>query len=319
MDGAIVMEGYMDVITAHQNGITNAVAAMGTAITELQVSILKKMSRNLVLAMDADEAGEEAMIRTAGQENVLGGEIRVIALPEGKDPDDVIRGSLEEWEKLAGGAAPLLDFLFSRTTAGLDLTTARDKSAAAERLLPVVAGMNDPVRQSHYLQKLAGMVNVDLNTMKAMLSKRTVPVRRMPKARREPSAAPGITAATPREDYVLAMLLRYPSLTGGAAMPAPELFFSSENRELLAAILATGHQPHPDNIEAVRNTLNPAQKFKDCVNRLRMHYVKTLAARKAVSRSDGDEEARLEEDVMLSNQLRELDAQGNRKAKSPRR
>ncbi len=341
MDGAIVMEGYMDVITAHQNGITNAVAAMGTAITEMQVSILKKMSRNLVLAMDADEAGEESMIRTTGQENTLGGEIKVIALPEGKDPDDVIRGNPDEWRKLAEGAVPLLDFLFSRTTAGLDLTTAHDKSEAAERLLPVIAGMTDPVRQSHYLQKLAGMVNVDLNTMKAMLSRRTMPVRRKPRTKTEPvTPASSMTASTAREDYVLAMLLHYPVLTGNATMPDPEFFFSSENREVFAAVMKTGNQPHPGNIEKIRNIINPAlqdrfeavvktdlpetrtaveQKFNDCVQRLKKHYVKTLAARKAVSCNDGDEDARLEEDVMFSTQLRELDAQGNRKAKGPRR
>jgi len=81
-DIAIIVEGYMDVITAHQNGFDNVVASMGTSITDKQVALLKKLSRNLVLALDADTAGEEAMLRCVGLENTLESEIKVAVLPE---------------------------------------------------------------------------------------------------------------------------------------------------------------------------------------------------------------------------------------------
>ncbi|OGO07189.1 MAG: DNA primase, partial [Chloroflexi bacterium RBG_13_57_8] len=170
-DRAIIMEGYMDVIMAHQCGVANAVASMGTAITETQVNILKKLSKNLVLSLDADAAGEEAMLRTVGYENLLNAEMRVILLPAGKDPDEVIKEDPGRWEGLVAKAVPLVDFLFEKTTAGLDMDTARDKSAAVDRLLPVVAEINDPIRQAHYLQKLAALVKVDLNTIKASLGR----------------------------------------------------------------------------------------------------------------------------------------------------
>ena len=126
-DMAIVMEGYMDVITAHQNGITNAVASMGTAVTEAQANALKKLSKNLVLALDADAAGEEAMLRGVGYENILNAEIRVVVMPEGQDPDDVIRQSADAWGGLVDKAVPIVDYTFDMVTAKLDLNTARDK------------------------------------------------------------------------------------------------------------------------------------------------------------------------------------------------
>jgi len=170
---AIVMEGYMDVITAHQNGITNAVASMGTAVTEAQVNILKKLSKNLVLAMDADAAGEEAMLRTVGYENILNAEMRVIVIPEGKDPDDIIREDIKAWQGLVADTIPIVDYTIDKAISPLDLTTARGKSLAVDRLLPIVAKINDPIRQAHYLQKLAGLVKVGLPALEAARARNT--------------------------------------------------------------------------------------------------------------------------------------------------
>jgi len=337
-DKAIIMEGYMDVITAHQNGFTNAVAAMGTAITEAQVNIVKKLSRNLVLAMDADAAGEEAMRRTVAHENLLGTEIRVIVLPEGKDPDDVIRENPKVWEKLADTSIPLLDFMFNRSVAGLDLTQAADKSKLTERLLPFIAGMNDPVRQSHYLQKLASLVNVDLNTIKTALvrQKQKTSLPRSGSGTRKTPLPQIRVAADAREDYILAMLLHYPGLTESQEIIQPDYFFNTENRELYR-VISTNREPYPDNIESIRETIDTVlherfdniaaktlpqtrtaieQKYFDCVTRLKERYVKTLAARKAASTAGNDETALLEEDIKLSAQLRELDLQKTRKARA---
>ena len=208
LDFAIIMEGYMDVIMAHQCGVTNAVASMGTAITETQVNILKKLSKNLILSLDADAAGEEAMLRTVSYENVLNAEMRVILLPPGQDPDEVIREDINAWEALVKNAKPLVDFLFEKTIANLDLSTARDKSAAVDRLLPVIAAITDPIRQAHYLQKLAALVKVDMNTIKASLTRlKPSPVRG--KMVSKPVAVPRpITSSYPRGvlfDFVIAV------------------------------------------------------------------------------------------------------------------
>jgi DNA primase len=327
-DMAIIMEGYMDVITAHQHGVTNAIASMGTAITETQVATLKKLSRNLCLALDADTAGEEAMLRAVGYENTLNSEIRVIVMPEGKDPDDVIREDINNWRNLVSQAVPLIDFLFEKTTVKLDLSTARDKSLAVERLLPVVAGINDPIRQAHYLQKLAALVKVDMNTIKAALSRlKPAPVRR-----RTPLPGPAVRAAKDlREEYCLALLLQHPELRERLAELSPEYFESSENREIFNAykdaadVVSLKERVDPaihEHLDAINKKIIPAPKnnmgpkFLDCALELRRRYLKNLAARKAESGGAEDEPSRLEEDMEISRQLKELDARRSQKHNS---
>jgi DNA primase len=331
-EAAIIMEGYMDVIMAHQCGVTNAIASMGTAITETQVNILKKLSRNLILSLDADAAGEEAMLRTVGYENILNAEMLVIILPEGKDPDEVIKEDMEKWQELVKQAMPLIDFMFEKTVIKLDLTTARDKSNAVDRLLPVVAAINDPIRQAHYLQKLATLVKVDMNTIKASLSRlKPAPVRR--KAAAKPTAAGTLRPleSSSREEYCLSLLLQNPELRNQQQDISLEYFRNSENREIFnvwqeaADILSLKERIDPaihEHLDAIINKSLPGARnniegrFIDCVMELRKTYLRNLAARRAESGETSDDTSRLEEDVEISHQLRELEAQKSKKRNS---
>jgi DNA primase len=338
-DTAIIMEGYMDVITAHQNGIANVVASMGTAVTETQANTLKKLSKNLVLALDADAAGEEAMLRTVGYENILNAEMRVIVMLEGKDPDDVIREDINVWNSLVTHAIPLMDYLFEKTTVKLDLSTARDKSLAVDRLLPIVAAINDPIRQAHYLQKLAALVKVDMNTIKASLTRLKPPQLR----RRTPAAKPAtitqaarLPASTPREEYLLALLLQHPELKSEIQDLFPEYFESSENREIcnvwrevndissLKERLDPAVHEHLDvilNRKLPQTRNNVGQKLNDCILELEKRYYRNFEARRAESLAmeaetggTGADITKLQEEGMEpSTKLRELDARKNRK------
>jgi DNA primase len=321
-DTAIIMEGYMDVITAHQNGITNVVASMGTAVTETQVNILKKLSKNLILALDADAAGEEAMLRTVSYENTLNAEVRVIILPQGKDPDDVIKEDVKIWHELVAKALPIVDYTFNMVTSKLDLTTARDKSLSVERLLPIVAEIKDPVRQAHYIQKLARLVGVTERTLEATLSKaKPTPVRR-----KAPEPKPSVPRAlrplmsSPREEYCLALLLQYPELKNRQEDLSPEYFESSENREIftawqevndLTALKEKLDEAIHEHLDAIISksllAKNVEQRYTDCVMELRKKYFRSLAAKKAES----GEIVATEEDLEISAQLRELFAHKN--------
>jgi DNA primase catalytic core len=119
-DLAVIVEGYMDVIAAHQHGYGNVVANMGTALTERQLALLRQSTENFVLALDADEAGRMAtkkgiQVAAGGSDwqslsryrHELGAQIRVIKLPKGQDPDQIIRASPEEWRQLVAKAEPL--------------------------------------------------------------------------------------------------------------------------------------------------------------------------------------------------------------------
>jgi DNA primase len=323
-DRAIIMEGYMDVIMAHQQGVTEAVASMGTAITESQVNILKKLSHNLILAMDADAAGEEAMLRTVGYENILNAEMRVIMLPEGKDPDEVIREDINTWQALVETAVPLIDFMFEKTAGKLDLTTASGKTKIVDGLLPIIAAISDPIRQAHYLQKLAGLVKVDMNTIKVSLSRLKPPPIRRTAMREGLKPTTSVKSARPltsssREEYLLAMLLKYKELKIEVEGFSPECFENTENREIFNTWRETG------DVVSLRERLDPAiqehleivvnkklpgkennieQRCIDCACELKKAYLKNLAARIAETG-----EVRIE----IPEQLKALDARKSKK------
>jgi len=210
---AVIVEGYMDVITAHQNGFNNVVASMGTALNEKQVSTLKKLTKNMVLALDADAAGEEAMLRGVSYENTLDAEVKVIILPGGKDPDDVIKQDAEIWQKLVEEALPVIDYTFNMVTAELELTTANGKSLAVDKLLPIIAEIKDTVRQAHYLQKLARLVKVSEQSIEAALRKiKPSQSRRWAKQPVQESATHTLQPllSSPVEEYCLTLMLQHP-------------------------------------------------------------------------------------------------------------
>jgi DNA primase len=318
------MEGYMDVIMAHQCGVSEAVASMGTAITETQVNILKKLTRNLVLSLDADAAGEEAMLRTVGYENVLNAEMRVILLPEGKDPDEVMRADIGLWEKLVAAAVPLIDFLFEKTAGRLDLSTAAGKSKAVDGLLPILAAIGDPIRQAHYLQKLAALVKVDMNAIKDSLRRlKPSPARRAaPREALKPAASlkPGrSTLSSSREEYLLALLLQYHELKIELEGLSPECFENTENREIYNTwketrdVVLLKERLDPailEHLEIIVNKRLPGtgnnieQRCIDCACELKKTYLKNLSARVA-----GTGEVRIE----IPEQIKELDARKSKK------
>lgn len=238
-DTAVIVEGYMDVITAHQNGFKNVVAAMGTSVTDKQVSMLKRLTGNVALALDADAAGEEATLRSIGYENILGAEVKVIIMPAGKDPDDVIRDDTRTWQRLLDEAPPIIDFTFDTATAKVDLNTARGKSLAVDKLLPIIAEIKNPVRQAHYLQKLAHLVKVSEQTIETALGK--IKLRRTGRNLKE-SKQEAVTSAvkplvsSPIEEYCLALLLQYPELKDSTGELLLDYFGNSENREIFIAL-----------------------------------------------------------------------------------
>jgi DNA primase len=325
-DRAIIMEGYMDVIMAHQGGVTNAVASMGTAITETQVNALKKLTRNLVLSLDADAAGEEAMLRTVIYENTLNAEMRVIILPEGKDPDEVIKADVGQWRDLVKNAVPLIDFMFQKTIAGLDLKTAKNKSFIIEKLLPIIANIKEHTRKVHYIEKLARLLDERVNDIQASLSELKQPVKKQINSTTKQklnTKTPKALLSSFKEEYCLALLLQHPQLREQMDAVAPEYFESSENRVIFNAykeapdVVSLKERVDPavhEHLDAIANKTIPSarnnieQKFIDCAQELKKRYLKNLAARKSESGDEKDDNTRLEEDLEISRQLKELDA-----------
>jgi DNA primase len=232
-DSAIIVEGYMDAVTAHQGGWRNVVGSMGTSLTERQVAIIRRLTSNITLALDADLAGEEATLRGKAILAYSNAEAKVIPLPKGKDPDDVIREDPALWQKLAEQAMPIMDFAFQSVVSKIDINRARDKSLAVQKLLPAIHDMRDPIQQSHYLRRLAVELKIEDSAIRAarreLESGQRRPQPQKPAARSRPAER---FLSSPIEEYCLALLLQYPELRTPAGELSPEHFQCTENREV---------------------------------------------------------------------------------------
>ncbi len=195
---AIIVEGYVDAVIAHQYGTKQTIACIGSAITEKHIAQLKKLTKQVTLALDPDAAGEAATER--GIEEALKGfdrtivpvpvvsgstvvpsrnkrrqeprgmirleeqvdaEINVLQLPPGEDPDEFIRRDFTAWTEAVARPVPLIEYYFVTKTAGLDLKQPYGKSEAAKRLLPVIGAISDRIRRDEYIRKLSMLIRVD--------------------------------------------------------------------------------------------------------------------------------------------------------------
>jgi DNA primase len=161
LDLAILVEGQMDVITAHQNGFKNVIASSGTALTQEQIILIKRYTNNIALAFDMDKAGEMAAER--GLKTALQSEmnVKIIEVPNGKDPDDCIKNNPSEWEKAVFAAKPVIGYLIDKTAKELDLSQIENKQTAVKKILPVISDLGSKIERDFWLNKLAEKVSVN--------------------------------------------------------------------------------------------------------------------------------------------------------------
>ena len=238
-DLAIIVEGYMDALTAHQQEGQNVVGSMGTSLTEKQVEAIKRLTKNITLALDADLAGEEATLRGKAILAYSSIEGKVISLPPGKDPDEVIGQEVALWQKLVEQAMPIMDFAFQSVIGKVDINKAKDKSLAVQKLLPSISEVKDATQRFHYLEKLARELKIGRSELEVALRKLKAPGER-PRVSKSPEQ-PGEQSRRARqlissagEEYCLALLLQYPELRPLAQELSLEHFECTENREVFA-------------------------------------------------------------------------------------
>ena len=254
----VIVEGYMDVLTAHQSGIKNVTASLGTALTDRQVAILKRLTRHLILALDPDAAGQAAALRgleVARQvygsmvpvalpsglvrlEQRLAADIRIAALPKGQDPDEVIRRDPDEWRRLVDAAKPTVEFYFDVVLAKADLQSAKGTSEAVEQLLPIIGELGDRIQQSFYLRRLAQLVGVSeqllTSELRRLRLKQSGPRAPEPRPRTELirfQARPGVIL----DEYYVELVLERCRKTGTLSVEVePTDMGTTEGREALA-------------------------------------------------------------------------------------
>ncbi|MFL5761759.1 MAG: DNA primase [Thermomicrobiales bacterium] len=253
-DQVVIVEGYMDAIAAHQFGYENVVAAMGTAVTESQTSLVKRLTKHIVLALDADAAGQLATIRgletmqavldretvpvadAAGIvrfEQKLNAEISIVQLPEGKDPDELLRKSADDWPVIVAKARPFLDFYIESVAGQISASDARGKAEAVSRIAPVLRQVADRVVQAHYARTLSRLLQLDERVIVTEI--RRSGLRQQPQSVASSAGTPPERVRA--EDYLIALLLKHRAICTDLLDLVPEEdLMDSRNRELLTIL-----------------------------------------------------------------------------------
>jgi DNA primase len=206
----ILVEGYTDVLALHQAGLSNAVGIMGTSLTEEQVGILERVVTVLELCLDADRAGQDAMLRAARLAESRKLELRVVPLPEGTDPADLIeRDGGEALRSLVERSAPFIVFQVERILDRTDTRTAEGRDRALAELRPVLAEQPASVLLEDLLRRVAGRLDLSEKRLGSLIAEsgRARSVAQMP----DPSSAPAIDEVVRAEREFLVLCVSLPA------------------------------------------------------------------------------------------------------------
>ena len=247
-NSVVVVEGYLDVITAYQFGFKNVVASMGTALTANQVGSLKSRTNNFVLAMDSDSAGREAVLRSLrntyrvferqlGQKSEVN--LSVVLMPSGKDPDTQIRNNLSEWEKNIANPVPFVQFVIDSIIEKYDINSSSGKGQVVGEIAPLITNMVNPFEQDHYIDLLAGKLTVKREIVESALAKSMAgSARKRPALKKFTNQNKDkslYSEITPKEnwieDYTMSVLLKMQDKSN-SDMINSEYFRRTENREI---------------------------------------------------------------------------------------
>jgi len=164
-DLTIFVEGQFDTIASHQAGVENVVATSGTALTMDQFKVVKRYSKKVALAFDADAAGQDALLRAVHTGQGLGLELFVIEIEGGKDAADLVKEDAELWVKAVEAKKPYLEYFEGKYRGEYDLESAEGKRKFTDEMLDLLQGVIHPVEQDHYLKKLSVLVGTPVEML----------------------------------------------------------------------------------------------------------------------------------------------------------
>ncbi len=219
---AVIVEGYFDVITAHQHGHTNTVACMGTAVTPGHIRLLQRWTSKITFALDADAAGQKATIRnldrslqalqdvnqdkrhrTGDRDEV---QLTIVKVPQGQDPDELIRTDAEAWPRLIQADMPLVDFYSQYLSTEFDFAMPEEKRKAVFRMAQIISEFKQPVIREEYIVHTAARLQVPSSVLRRMVGE-AMSQRRTPGDARTGARQAGVRTRVPRkEDRLLGAL-----------------------------------------------------------------------------------------------------------------
>ncbi len=286
---AVIVEGYTDALMAHQAGFENVVASLGTALTPHQVALVTRYAKRIALAYDVDAAGEKAgtfgataleeLIRQlAGDDTgVELDDVRVVRLPEGRDPDEVMRDEPDRWREEVRTARPIVDHLIEVHARAHDLRTPGGQARFVDAVLPIIRNLPNPVLRDAYLGRVRQVSGVEERTLLEAMHRRDArgADRRDGRAGSDRFTAAAVTGApdalplteilravSRTEQELLRLVLLVPE-THDVVLEAlgPDRLPSQVARELYrAVVLARAHDDHgvrpPFSLTAILDSLD---------------------------------------------------------------
>ncbi len=258
-DRLILCEGYMDVIALHQAGFQHAVAPLGTAFTEEQAMLLSRYTKEVVLTLDADTAGQKATERALGVLEKAGVKTRIIRIPDGKDPDEFMKKHGQDgptkFRALLEGAVNDTEYRLFRAAEGLDIKGDDGKVAYLERAAQIIGSLNSPIEADVYAGRVAAQCGVSKDSVlraaqtygqkerkrqyKEQIRKVTAPVRTDPVNPKRPQHRRAANA----EEGLLSVLMRNPDFIGRvSATVKPEDFLTDFHRKVYEELVCRYQQ-----------------------------------------------------------------------------
>ena len=239
LDYAVVVEGNLDVIASHQAGVQNVVATAGTAMTEQHLKALSRFTTDIRLAFDQDQAGLKATERAIPIASKVGVSLSIITVPEGKDPDELVKKDPEAWRQAVTEQQYAVDWIIERYTQLLDLTSAQGKRQFSDRVLAVVDDLSDSVEKDHYLHTIAKLLDVSVDALRQKTSqfKKTAPERKRAVVD-QPKLDKADAEQVQRQNKILALTLFLPSLRPYLDPITTDMFSGENSKKLLQVLKA---------------------------------------------------------------------------------
>ena len=273
-DRIILVEGNMDVISLHQAGFTNAVAPLGTAFTKEQANLISRYTKEIVLMLDADAAGQKALKRDAELLESTGLNVRVVVIPDGKDPDDYIRkNGPERFKALLEGAVSDIEYKLLTAANDINLDSDDGRLKYLSKAAEVIASVYDVMTRDIYIGRLCEKYGVSRTALTAKVEELR---RKNYKTRKKAEIADAVRPKSARDDInpdrrmspkacaaeetLIAVILQHPDFYSDIAdkMPA-EKFVTPLNRRIYEMILSILKDGRVLEISAFAEKLLPAE------------------------------------------------------------
>lgn len=208
-DRIVLVEGEFDMLSCFQNGISNVCAIKGSAVTREQLMLVKRFTHQIVLCLDSDFSGSETTKRAIKDAEQLDFDVTVAEFDFAKDPDEAIKKDLIAFKKAIEKPVPIYDFILDRSIKKNSTNSAYDKKNIAAEVVPIITTIENPIVRSHYVQKLAKILDVGIESIESILHKETRKYEKLEKTAEATNAKPTIISRGELiQKYILSTLFQ---------------------------------------------------------------------------------------------------------------